>query len=108
MDEMKADDALDRLLADARPEAPASLAVRLARGALDPGEGRRVFWLDLERTARRGLVPAAAAAIVAAALGTVAILFRGDRRARAEIDDVAKLAVSPVVLEDEMASGLGR
>jgi hypothetical protein len=104
------DDPLDRLLADARYEAPPGLAERLARSALDGAAERRIFWLDVGRSAPKALFAAAAAAVLAVGL-TVAVLSSGAPEGAggpvavegAALEDVAVLAVSTTALERHMA-----
>lgn len=62
------DDALDAFLRANRPEAPAGLARRLARGALDPAVRARLFWADAADAARLALRVSAAALVLAAGL----------------------------------------
>jgi hypothetical protein len=61
-------DSLDRWIEDARPAVPAGLAGRLIAGARSAPAQRAVFWADVERTSRRALAVAAAAAVVTVAL----------------------------------------
>jgi hypothetical protein len=109
------EDPLDRLLREARYEAPPGLAARLARGALGEAAAARVFWLDVARASRRALVAAVAAAILATAVaGGVILAGAGRDRAeakraaveRAALDDVAHLAISPAAFEHEMGGEL--
>ena len=106
-------DALDRLLIDARREAPAGLAMRLARGARDAGAIRRVFWMDIERAARRLLPAAAAAALLAASLVAGGVFDGGadqtgssDATIASTHDDMAELALSTGAFERQLSGDL--
>jgi hypothetical protein len=94
-------DAVERLLREARLEAPRGLAARLARGALDPDAAARIFWLDFSGAARPVIRIAIAAAVLAIALAIGLTRDRGSAsRAGAsadasDLDDVAQLALAP-------------
>jgi hypothetical protein len=105
-------DPIERLLREARHEAPAGLAARLARAALERDAGARIFWLDLERLGWRATRVAVAAALVAAVgAAFVTATSRGSdpasaaRWAAAEArsatldDEVAELALAPHAFE---------
>lgn len=59
---------LDSLFHEARPEVPEGLAARLIAGARSAEAQRRIFWADVERTGRRALAVAAAAAVITVGL----------------------------------------
>ena len=77
------------MLHDARPQVPAGLAARLAAAARDPQARARVFWADVERTARRAVVFAAAAAAItiAVAVSLVVATPTSDQRTTASLLD---------------------
>jgi hypothetical protein len=83
---------LDRWLEDARPEVPEGLAGRMIAGARGAESQSRVFWVDLERTARRALGWAAAAAVVTVALA-VSTLFAGTAPDNARTASLVDLTV---------------
>lgn len=114
-------DPIDRLLVEARIVPPPGLAARLARAALDRDAGRRLFWSDLGQAARKALVAALAASlfIVGFDLGLLlggrqqpkpaALAVRTAERAeRAELDEVARLAISSAALETQIGGDLAR
>jgi hypothetical protein len=65
---------LDRWLEDARPDVPEGLAARMIAGARGAEAQSRIFWADLDRTARRALGWAAAAAVLTVALAVSTLL----------------------------------
>ena len=84
-------DRLERLIFEARYEAPAGLAARLAAAAQSPESRRRVFWSDVERTARAVLGATAAAAVVAVGLAVAVVAGVPDNaRSRSHVDGVAE------------------
>jgi hypothetical protein len=103
------EDPLDRLLREARAVAPPGLVARLAAGARDPEARKRLFWADIDRGARSLLGFAAAAAVLAVALATTAVLFvpAPDNARTASVvksdeltlDQTARFVVSPAALE---------
>lgn len=102
------DDALDRLLRDARPEAPAGLAGRLAAKARDPELGRILFWSDVAQVSRHALRWAAAAAIilVVGAAGALTIETPDANARTAALVDTRgrEPVVELIAAEEELAS----
>ena len=94
------DDSLDRLLREARAETPPGLAARLAAGARERDAALRVFSADVERTARRAVLVAAAAAVVAVGLGASTVLLLPPDNARVAAS-VVTLDVPPLDAIDE-------